>query len=85
MKVNEELDSSLAGHDREKSLFNCLDIPRDNVKLAVVKCLFSVALKQFSDEEIQALVNIIKDMKRNIGAGDTETVLSHIFWIFCKF
>ena len=22
---------------------------------------------------------------RNVGAGQTELVLSHIFWIFCKF
>jgi len=24
-------------------------------------------------------------MKSNIGKGDNETVLSYIFWIFCKF
>lgn len=84
-KVNEELDTSYNGTDREKSLFLCLDLPDDKVKLAVMQCLFSVELKYYSETEIKQLVSFIKAYKRNIGLGDTETVLSYIFWIFCKF
>ena len=33
---------SLNNNDRETALFNCLVIPHDPVRLAVVKCLFVV-------------------------------------------
>jgi len=58
-RVNNELDKTYENTDREKSLFNCLDLPEDKVKLAVVKCLFSVDLKFFSDSEVESLVEVI--------------------------
>ena len=37
---------------REKALFNCLEIPNDEVRLAVVRCLYNVPLTELDDEEI---------------------------------
>jgi hypothetical protein len=38
--------------NREDALFNALNIPNDNVKLAVVRCLYVVPLDEFEDDEI---------------------------------
>ena len=38
---------------RDQALFSCLEVPNDEVKLAVVQCLFYVPLSQFDGEEIQ--------------------------------
>jgi hypothetical protein len=69
--------------DREQALFDCLSIPNDDVKLAIVKCLFNVPTDLYEAEEILKLLRVM--VQRNVGAGKTEEVLSHIFWVFCKF
>ena len=71
------------GRDREEALFGCLESPEDDVKVKVVECLFNVELDQLSPDEVSKLITAMKS--RNVGAGQTELVLSHIFWIFCKF
>lgn len=43
-------------HKREKALFDCLDVPSDDVKLAVVECLNNVPLSEFDDDEINQVV-----------------------------
>ena len=63
---------------REDRLFNCLRIPNDDVKLAVVECLFYVPLCQLNAEEQRNLLVEIERTK-NIGTGRTEFVLAMIF------
>lgn len=57
-------------------------MPNDDVRLAVVECLFNVPLIQFENEEINTLTRLMT--AQNIGAGKTEIVLSKIFWILTK-
>lgn len=74
---------SLNESQRETALFNCLEIPNDEVKLAVVECLNHVPLSEFDVEEIATIIRLLGGYK-NIGAGKTELVLSQIFWILTK-
>ena len=69
--------------NREAALFNCLEVPNDDVKLAVVECLNNVPLSEFDTEEISTLIRLLGSYK-NIGAGKTEYVLAKIFWILIK-
>ena len=41
------ISDSLDDCQREEALFNCLEIPNDDVRLAVVKCLFVIQIKDF--------------------------------------
>jgi hypothetical protein len=68
---------------RETALFNCLEVPNDEVKLAVVNCLNNVPLSEFDTEEIATIIRLLGSYK-NIGAGKTEYVLSKIFWMLMK-
>lgn len=43
---------SLNNNSRETALFNCLSINNDEVKCAVVRCLFVVPEDQFDNEEL---------------------------------
>jgi hypothetical protein len=69
---------------REDALLQCLNVPDDNVRLAVVECLFVVPLDEFDSSEIAQIVKIMNNCN-NIGAGQTELVLSTIYWICTKF
>ena len=75
---------ALNSFERETLLFNCLQVPSDDVKLAVAKCLDKVKLEEISVDEISHLVNLIKGQK-NLGAGKTEEVLSLILLILTKY
>ena len=44
---------------REAALFNCLEIPNDDVRLAVVGCLFNVPLGELDVEEIGQLLRLM--------------------------
>ena len=70
--------------DREVALFNCLKIQNDKVRLAVVKCLFVIRLQQFDSPEIHEITKVMGSCN-NIGAGETETILSTLYWICTKF
>jgi hypothetical protein len=52
------------------------------VKLEVVRCLFHVPLSEFDIDEIRKITMILGT--QNIGVGNTEIVLSYIFWILTK-
>ena len=52
------------------------------MKLEVVKCLFHVPLCEFDIDEIRKITTILAT--QNIGVGNTEIVLSYIFWILTK-
>ena len=54
-------------NDREEALFNCLEVPSDNVKLAVVQCLFNVNVEQLDNEEINNLIRLMT--KCSVGKG----------------
>ena len=71
-------------HRREDALFNCLKIPADEVKLAVVNCLFVVPQDELDKNEIEQIINIMSTCN-NISAGETELVLSTVYWICNKF
>ena len=79
----ERASQALNDNYRENLLFQCLAIPSDMVKLAVVRCLYNVKLQEFDKEEINNLVELIKSYK-NVGAGQTEKVLSFIFYLLSK-
>ena len=68
--------------EREDALFKVLDVPRDEVRLEVVKCLFTVPLTEFDQNEISQLIELMQT--QNIGAGNTEIIFSFIFWILTK-
>ena len=46
-KLFEAISETLNNCNRELALFNCLNIPDDDVKLAVVECLFVVPLEEY--------------------------------------
>jgi hypothetical protein len=68
---------------REKFLFDCLEVPNEEVKLALVSCINQVPLRELDIDEIHYLMKAVNDSK-NIGAGKTEFILSTILWIFTK-
>jgi hypothetical protein len=51
-RLFEDVSLSLNDNGRETGLFNCLEVPNDEVKLAVVECLNNVPLSEFDNEEI---------------------------------
>lgn len=68
--------------NREVALFNCLEIPNDDVRLAVVECLFNVPLNEIDSEEIDQILRLLPS--QNVGAGKAEFVLAKIFDLFTK-
>jgi len=62
------VSSSLNNNNREAALFNCLAVPDDTVKLAVVSCLFVVPLDELESDEISQITAIMTQCN-NIGAG----------------
>lgn len=79
-----DLAESLDLQGREQLLFNCLNMPDDKVRNAVVKCLSVVPLDQLDEQEIECLVKTISECN-NISAGETELVLANIYQICFKF
>lgn len=67
-KLFEQIAQNLNDNNRETALFNCLTVPDDGVRLAVVKCLFVVPEEQFDSEELYQICKIMGSCV-NIGAG----------------
>lgn len=76
-----DISDALNKADREKFLFNCFSIPDDQVRLTLVNCILQVPLSELEIEEINYLMKAISESK-NIGAGQTEEIISIIFLIF---
>lgn len=76
--------TSVDGMTRENALFNALRVPDDLVKLEVVGCLFTVPIDELEADEINNITAVMSQCN-NIGAGETELVLSTIYWICTKF
>ncbi|KRX00764.1 hypothetical protein PPERSA_03024 [Pseudocohnilembus persalinus] len=79
-KVSQLLNDS----GRESYLFNCLMVPSDKVRLQIVSCLMAVEINQWDSQEISQILQICTQYK-NLGAGETEKVLSNIFMIVARF
>ena len=77
------ISKTLNANHREDLLFNCLEIPNDSVKLAVVKCLDKIPVEEIDIEETGHIVRILGSYK-NLGVGRTEEVLSQIFLLLSK-
>jgi len=45
--------------NREMALFRCIEIPNDEVKLAVVSCLYYVPIDEIDAEEIDQLLKLM--------------------------
>lgn len=60
--------------ERENALFACLQIPNDDVKLAIAKCLDEVSISQIEVDELSFFTRLLSSYK-NLGAGKTEEVL----------
>mmetsp|Transcript_20800 Transcript_20800/g.32081 ORF Transcript_20800/g.32081 Transcript_20800/m.32081 type:complete len:82 (+) Transcript_20800:2471-2716(+) len=67
-KLFDSISQSLNDNHREDALFNCLSIPDDNVRLAVVECLFVVPLDELEIGEIAQITKVMSTCN-NIGAG----------------
>lgn len=78
-----EYSEFLNRFNRETLLFNCLEVPSDDVKLAVAQCLDKIKISEIDTDETSHLVRVIGGQK-NLGAGKTEEVLSLIFLILTK-
>lgn len=78
-----DISKSLNQNRREAFLFNCLDIPSDEVKLQVVRCLLVIKNEEWDTDEVGHLVTMLGSYK-NLGAGNTEEVLGSIFIILSK-
>ena len=78
------MSTSLNKNGREDALFLCLRVPNDRVKLAVVQCLLVVPLGDLDPPEIENITRIMTTCN-NISAGETELVLSVVYWICTKF
>ena len=50
----------------------------DQVRKAVVGCLYHVPLAELDEEEVSRLVNMLSETS-NISAGETEIVLGQLF------
>ena len=81
--IFDTISESLNENGREDALFKCLAVPNDDVKLAVVKCLFVVPLDELDEPEIKQIVAIVGNCN-NISSGKTELVLSTVYWICFK-
>eukprot|EP00746_Dinoflagellata_sp_MGD_P068904 gnl/MRDRNA2_/MRDRNA2_28286_c0_seq1.p1 gnl/MRDRNA2_/MRDRNA2_28286_c0~~gnl/MRDRNA2_/MRDRNA2_28286_c0_seq1.p1 ORF type:complete len:1337 (+),score=272.29 gnl/MRDRNA2_/MRDRNA2_28286_c0_seq1:487-4011(+) len=71
------VSETLNDQGRETALFTLLDVPSDDVKTAVMKCIEKVQLDQLESEEIGFLLKLMSDSK-NIGAGKTEELLKRV-------
>ena len=74
---------SLNSQGREEVLLNCLVIPVDKVRLAVVKCLCVVPIDQLDESEIEGILKTITNCT-NINVGETELVMALVYQICCK-
>eukprot|EP00828_Plagiopyla_frontata_P044241 TRINITY_DN7166_c0_g1_i3.p1 TRINITY_DN7166_c0_g1~~TRINITY_DN7166_c0_g1_i3.p1 ORF type:complete len:245 (-),score=52.34 TRINITY_DN7166_c0_g1_i3:150-884(-) len=74
----------LNNQKREEHLFYCLDIPSDELKIEVLKCFLNIDTEQFDYEEINHISNIESQYK-NVGVGQTETIISLLCMIMCLF
>lgn len=77
------ISKTLNANHREDALFNCLEIPSDFVRIAVVKCLDKIPVEEIDIEETGQIVRILGSYK-NLGVGKTEEVLSQIFLLLSK-
>jgi hypothetical protein len=50
--VFELVSRALNESSRETALFNCIEVPNDDLKLSVVECLYNVSLAEFDSEEL---------------------------------
>lgn len=82
-QIFDGISEFLNDNGREEALFKSLAIPNDDVKLAVVKCLFVVPLDELDIEEISQIVKIVEDCN-DISSGKTELVLSTVYSIKFK-
>lgn len=82
-EICHSISKTLNANHREDLLFNCLEIPNDSVKLAVVQCLDKVPVDEIDIEETGHIVRILGSYK-NLGVGRTEEVLSQIFLLLSK-
>ena len=53
------MSKRLNDKDREEALFKCLKIPNDDVRLAVVDCLYYVPIEEIEAEEIDSLLKLM--------------------------
>lgn len=79
----EEVNQACDNCGRVEILFNLLKVNNDDVRLAVVECLYNTELKHFKTAEIGRMVLLLGAYK-NPTAGKTEIVLGKLLWVFSK-
>lgn len=59
MKMCDNVSARLNENDREEALFKVLEIPDDDVRLAVVNCLYYVPIDEIDSAEIDQLLKLM--------------------------
>lgn len=68
---------------RDTTLFQCLEVQNDKLKLIIVKVLNSIRPEQYDDPELRKLWAILRE-HRNVGAGRNEIIIGTILLIITK-
>lgn len=77
--VSKELDEQ----ERDRKLFNCLEIDNDDLRLAIVDILNSLPISQYNNVDVQALWSKV-DNQQNVRTGKIELILGTIYIILSK-
>ena len=80
----DEISEKLNDEGRDDALFRAMKIEDDDVKLAVVDCLYVVPMDEFEEREVADIVMLLRSCK-DIESGETENVLATIFQLLTKF
>ena len=69
---------------RNDALFRAMEINDDEVRLAVVSCLYVVPMEELKRSDIGKIVNLLKKAT-SVDEGKTELVLATLFQILSNF
>eukprot|EP00300_Choanocystis_sp_HF-7_P018139 c19952_g1_i1.p1 GENE.c19952_g1_i1~~c19952_g1_i1.p1 ORF type:complete len:1707 (+),score=304.72 c19952_g1_i1:244-5364(+) len=73
-KLCDRLDKA----DREEKLFALLEVPDDEVKVAVIRCLQQVPLDNYQENEVNYLIEMLASAE-NLTVGRIEEIIAGIF------
>lgn len=74
---------TLKAGNRETFLFRCFEIPKDSLRMIIVKIFNSIEVSEFNEEDFKRLWSMVGE-QRNIGAGSNETIVGTILLIMTK-
>ena len=75
--------AAMNNNSRETILFDCLDVPCDDVAIAAVQSLKAVDANDFDSREIASLIQRLRGYM-NVGVGQTELIVSGLFGLLTR-